>query len=97
MKMQYLKNVVSIKIDQEKCIGCKICLDVCPQGVIDMNEKAYLKHRDDCIECGACKMNCPAAAITVNEGVGCAAAIYNGLLTNSEPTCGCRNNKNKCC
>lgn len=96
MRMQYLKNVVSINIDQDKCIGCKICIDVCPQDVIDIEDKkAFLKNRDNCIECGACKMNCPTNAISVNEGVGCAAAIYNGILSNSEPVCGC--GKNKCC
>ena len=26
----YLKNVVTLQLDQEKCTGCGTCLEVCP-------------------------------------------------------------------
>ena len=32
---------------------------------------------------------CPAQAISVNPGVGCAAAILNGWISGSKPSCGC--------
>ena len=31
MKMTYLKNVASLKIDAGKCIGCDVCMSVCPE------------------------------------------------------------------
>jgi len=103
MKLEYLKNVASIKIDSpDKCIGCGMCTDVCPHNVFTMNNnKAEIINKDACMECGACKLNCPVGIITVNSGVGCAAAIIGGIINNSEPTCGCSDNGNKksgsCC
>jgi hypothetical protein len=33
--------------------------------------------------------NCPEGALTVRAGVGCAAAVLNGLLRGGEPSCDC--------
>jgi len=86
----YLKNVVTLNLDSDKCTSCGICLDVCPREVLAQKEKQIvIQDRDACIECGACALNCPFQAIKVRAGVGCAAAIIRGGLTGSEPTCGC--------
>ncbi len=90
MKRKYLKNVATLKLSAEKCIGCGRCGEVCPHGVFRVEErKASIKDRDLCMECGACAINCPASAITVDAGVGCAAAVIMGWLTGSEPSCDC--------
>lgn len=69
--MQYIKNVAKIRIDSEKCVGCGICLSVCPHAVISINKGiAFLSNKDRCIECGACDKNCPVNAIEVESGVG---------------------------
>lgn len=89
MKQQYLKNVVTLNLNSEKCIGCGMCLEVCPHHVFKMEAgKALIQNRDGCMECGACARNCPAAAITVRAGVGCATAIVMGKLRGSKPCCG---------
>jgi len=90
MKHKYLKNVATLKLNTEKCVGCGMCLNVCPHGVFVLNEgKAQILDLDSCMECGACLKNCAFSAITVSPGVGCAAAIIKGLLTGSEPSCDC--------
>jgi NAD-dependent dihydropyrimidine dehydrogenase PreA subunit len=90
MKHRYLKNVVTLNLLAEKCIGCGRCAEVCPHGVFKVDErKARIKDKDLCMECGACAMNCPANAIIVDPGVGCAAAVIMGWLTGSEPSCDC--------
>jgi hypothetical protein len=33
----------------------------------------------------------------VDSGVGCASAIITGMLTGSEPTCGCGDSSAGCC
>ncbi len=33
----YLKNVVTLKLNEDKCTGCGMCLDVCPHEVFKMN------------------------------------------------------------
>lgn len=90
MKHRYLKNVATLTLNQAKCSGCGMCADVCPHGVFAIQEKkAMITDLDACMECGACEKNCPFSAIGVKTGVGCATAVINGLLTGSEPTCGC--------
>lgn len=98
----YLKNVVSLELDEKKCTGCGICIDVCPHEVFEMEgRKAQIISRDSCIECGGCYRNCPVGAISVNAGVGCATAIIIGAIKGTEPTCGRstdeKGEKNSCC
>ncbi len=96
--MQYLKNTVTLKLDDMLCNGCGMCAVVCPHAVFEiMKGKARITDIDDCMECGACARNCKYGAITVKSGVGCAAGIINGILTNSEPTCDCSSSKEKNC
>ena len=88
--MQYLRNTVTLKLDTNRCTGCGLCTIVCPHAVFEiMNRKARIIDPDDCMECGACARNCQFGAISVKTGVGCAAGILNGILTNSEPSCDC--------
>jgi NAD-dependent dihydropyrimidine dehydrogenase PreA subunit len=90
MKYKYLKNVATLKLDHNKCVGCGMCLEVCPHNVFILNKgKAQISDLDSCMECGACLKNCAFSAITVSPGVGCASAIIKGLLTGSEPSCDC--------
>lgn len=88
--MIYLKNTATIRLDPEKCNGCRKCTEVCPHAVFEMKEKkAHITDMDRCMECGACALNCEAGALTVGTGVGCAAAVIRGMLGGGEPTCGC--------
>jgi NAD-dependent dihydropyrimidine dehydrogenase PreA subunit len=75
---RYLTGVTTLKLDEERCIGCGMCEVVCPHGVFAVaDRKATVVDQDGCMECGACALNCPVEAITVNPGVGCAAYIIN--------------------
>ncbi len=59
----------SIQIEQEKCIGCLICIDVCPRGVYTFNDedrKAVLELAMNCINCNACVRRCPAACLHIS-------------------------------
>ena len=79
--MVYLKDVVTLALDAEKCTGCGICLEVCPHQVLELtNGRVAIASRDECMECGACATNCPADAISVAAGVGCAAAVISSAL-----------------
>ena len=88
--LTYLKDVVTLKLDQEKCTGCGMCLEVCPHEVFKMNTRhVEIQNRDACMECGACSRNCPFDAITVRAGVGCAAAVINAMLGRTDTACCC--------
>jgi NAD-dependent dihydropyrimidine dehydrogenase PreA subunit len=80
-QLVYLKNVTTLKLDEEKCVGCGMCLLVCPRAVLSLtNSRVEIVNRDACIECGACAQNCPTEAFSVRPGVGCAAAVINSML-----------------
>lgn len=88
--MSCTKSTASLKINSERCAGCGMCRSVCPHAVIAIeNNKAVVRRLDSCMECGACRMNCPFGAIDVKAGVGCASAIFRGMITGRQPTCGC--------
>ena len=90
MKHTYLKDVATLSLSQEKCIGCGMCAVVCPHQVFSMaGKRALIADKDRCMECGACALNCPVNAITVEANVGCASAIIKGWLTGTEPSCDC--------
>ncbi len=89
-RLRYLRNVVSLSLDEEKCAGCGMCTLVCPHRVFALdNGKAGIRDRDACMECGACSMNCPAEAIQVRKGVGCAAAMIHSALGRKDSVCCC--------
>ena len=84
----YLKDVVTLELEEEKCSGCGMCLVVCPHAVLGMNEKhVQIEQRDACMECGACARNCPTDALSVQAGVGCAAAVINAALGREGDCC----------
>jgi NAD-dependent dihydropyrimidine dehydrogenase PreA subunit len=86
----YLKNVVTLVLDRQKCVGCGICGIVCPHDVFTFkNGRASIKNRDGCMECGACAQNCPTEALAVDAGVGCAAAVMNTVLGRDGASCCC--------
>jgi NAD-dependent dihydropyrimidine dehydrogenase PreA subunit len=96
VKHQYLKNVVTLKLNFDKCVGCGMCANVCPHNVFEISGgKAKIIDLDSCMECGACSKNCAFSVISVKPGVGCAAAIIKGFLTGSEPSCDC--SSSECC
>jgi len=96
MGLKYLKNVSTLSLITEKCIGCGKCTEVCPHGVFTLTDgKVQVAQKDLCIECGACALNCSTNAIEVNAGVGCAVAIIKGWFTGSEPSCDC--SSDRCC
>ena len=89
MKFRYLKNVVTLQLDQSKCNGCGVCIDVCPQQVFTLAEKvSSITDRDACMECGACARNCAQEAIYVRQGVGCAYAVLMDKLGIKGKCCG---------
>ena len=93
----YLKNVATLEYDSSKCIGCKICVEVCPHNVFKMTDKKVeIVQRDKCIECGACEINCITHALTVKQGVGCASAVIWGFFKGTEPICDCGTDASCC-
>ena len=57
-----------VKIDEEKCNGCSLCIPNCAEGALRIIDgKARLVSEKFCDGLGACLGNCPQDAITVIE------------------------------
>ena len=64
-----------IKIDQELCKGCQLCISFCPKGSIyvaeDINMAGYQSavfNSNKCTGCAICALVCPEVAIEVYLG-----------------------------
>ena len=57
-----------IKIEEEKCIGCGVCIPDCPEGGLQLIDgKARLISDLFCDGLGACVKICPTGAMTTEE------------------------------
>ena len=63
----------AIVVDNERCKGCALCVEACPQDVIALAKKANVSgypfvevvSQDNCIGCASCAIVCPDGCITV--------------------------------
>ncbi len=58
---------VLAEIDQEKCIKCGKCAEVCRWDAIPVIDNKYIVQPLDCEGCGYCALVCPADAISMDE------------------------------
>lgn len=83
-----------LKIDEEECKGCGLCVEACPPKVISLGD--HLNHYGyrtavyagtGCTGCGICFMACPEpGAITVLRAVANrVAAVAGNSLEGSQP------------
>jgi adenylylsulfate reductase subunit B len=73
---------MSIRINQEKCIGCGRCSEVCPGTLIAIRErKACMCYPKDCWGCVSCVKECPTGAIAFFLGADIGG---NGSVMNVE-------------
>lgn len=63
---QHSKQSAKAVVDKEKCAGCGICVDVCPQDAIIIDTVAKIDV-DRCIGCGICVKECPNEAISLKK------------------------------
>ena len=64
----------AIVVDTERCKGCALCIEACPQDVIALSPKRVNVHgyryveavnADACVGCTSCAIVCPDGCITV--------------------------------
>ncbi|MBI4979159.1 MAG: 4Fe-4S binding protein [Spirochaetes bacterium] len=75
-----------IKFIAEKCIGCKICMKVCPAYAIDIKTIGEKKYQcdiwlDRCIFCAQCVESCPKDALDNSSEYELAALDKKSLFT----------------
>jgi len=68
--------------NNSKCVKCKICLEICPAGVITENKvsgypEVLPANAENCVVCGQCEAVCPEEAVTVTAP-HLQAALFSG-------------------
>jgi electron transfer flavoprotein alpha subunit len=58
---------MGIRVINEKCIGCKLCVPACPLGAIKVENKKAIIDLDKCTLCGACPSSCKFKAIEITK------------------------------
>jgi H+/Na+-translocating ferredoxin:NAD+ oxidoreductase subunit B len=61
-RQRHFNAVFEAVVDEEACTACELCLDRCPVGAIQVEEKAQVD-RDKCLGCGLCATTCPTESI----------------------------------
>jgi adenylylsulfate reductase subunit B len=56
---------VSVFIDQNTCLGCGHCLNVCPGDLITLTDRntALINEPERCWSCAACLKSCPHGSL----------------------------------
>lgn len=53
-------------VNPKKCVGCGLCIEICPTQAIAMTDDKALVNQLICIGCGECMSHCPVKAFQLN-------------------------------
>lgn len=68
--------MAKVKVDMNYCKGCGLCVDFCPQEIMQLDNAiitqkgyhpAHCVDQDSCNACLSCAMMCPDVAITIER------------------------------
>ena len=66
-------STMTAAIDKEKCTCCGLCVDICPEQAISMNDAVTIES-SKCTGCGSCVNECLTEAISLSNAVQRAAS-----------------------
>lgn len=69
-------------VSNERCVGCDICVKVCPTNVFDavQGEAPVIARQEDCQTCFMCELYCPTDALFVAPDADHTVRVDEGEL-----------------
>lgn len=69
-----LEMPFKLAVEEEKCKGCGVCIEVCPKGVFELYrsgdaQKSQVLLSEECVQCTACVKQCPEHAIVAEPPI----------------------------
>ncbi len=64
--LKYVKHNAPLKVDENKCVGCKSCMKIGCPSLSMKNKKAHVD-KTSCVGCGVCKQLCKFNALEGSE------------------------------
>jgi Pyruvate/2-oxoacid:ferredoxin oxidoreductase delta subunit len=61
--------VIRGRIERARCVTCRRCVAVCPEGAITVDGDACVVDQGRCVGCGSCAKVCRTDAVRLVEAV----------------------------
>lgn len=58
------------RADLRRCVGCRVCLEICPMDVFRFDEehkKSVIAYPENCCSCGQCFLYCPTGSLQISN------------------------------
>ena len=53
------------RIDSDECVGCGVCVDMCPMDAITLEDDIAVLEDERCLGCGICAHHCDTEAVSL--------------------------------
>ena len=69
-------------VSDERCVGCDVCVNVCPTNVFDATPSGnpVIARQSDCQTCFMCELYCPTDALFVSPEADAPSAVSESEL-----------------
>ncbi len=69
-RLLYTRGGASLAVARAWCKGCRLCLDACPPGILELDADDLIRVTDidRCVFCGACAARCPDFVFVLEPG-----------------------------
>lgn len=64
-KLFHRMDGITVKVDEDLCVGCEECLEVCVFRGMEMIDGIAQVNQERCLGCGRCESKCPNEAISI--------------------------------